>query len=237
MSVSPMIAGLAGAGEQQGTNTLWDYLAPITATVLAAIGIILALSAVEGKTKWIWIFAITAVFAINVPASILSVRSMHTAQDALLQSITGGDSYAMILPTFWSRDKLRMLLMNKGKFPLYDLQVSIMDQDKYVEMVSKSANIEKDISEIEARTRAVFWIGNLGTDQGRYFPEIDLDSTKGQRNFLVYLLARDGQVNEELKLRWIREKDSWSVAFKVYSQKGILEEQIGKNYPSDQLWK
>ena len=47
------------------------------------------------------------------------------------------------------------------------------------------------------------------------------------------MLARNGEVNEEVKLRFVEVK--WAVAYKAYNQNGIISEKIDEDYPKDQL--
>ena len=220
---------------------MWDYLAPVTAIVLAAMGIIPALT-FEGKKRWFWVLGIIAVVVVNVVASVFSVQSMHRAQEELLsgnreiaQSITGGDAYAVIRPAFKGDGKLTMRLSNAGKYPIYGVHVTIIDQDLFSRLVKDSKDITSEVPAIYERSKNDFAIGDLGQNQVGDVMTYELDTKIGQRNFLIYSIARNGQVNEELRLRWIN--DRWLAAFKVYNDKGTLDETVGNNFPRDQLWK
>jgi hypothetical protein len=150
-------------------------------------------------------------------------------QDQQIKAITGGNSYPYVMPTFRGDGKVSMLLMNQGKYPLYDVQVTIVDGDLFAELVKKASDVSRDIGEIQNQSQQVHKIGNLGEHQSSWFTAFDLDSKTGARNFTMYLLARNGQVNESIKLRWV--KDHWSVATVALNEKGVLERHIGDDFP------
>jgi hypothetical protein len=142
-------------------------------------------------------------------------------QDQQIKAVTGGDSYPYVMPTFFGDGKVTMLLMNQGKYPLYDVQATIVDGDLFATLVKNSNDVSRDIRTIQNQSQQVYKIGNLGEHQSSEFIKFDLDSKTGARNFTMYLLARNGQVNEWMSLRWV--KDHWSVAVIALNQKGILE--------------
>jgi hypothetical protein len=153
-------------------------------------------------------------------------------QDQQIKAITGGDSYPYIMPTFAGDGKVTMFLMNQGKYPLYDVQITIVDGDLFAELVKKSSDASRDIQAISNQSQQIYKIGNLGEHQSSMFTKFDLDSKTGARNFTIYLLARNGQVNEWMSLRWV--KDHWSVAVIALNQNAILERHIGDDFPKDE---
>lgn len=152
-----------------------------------------------------------------------------TLQDQQIRAVTGGDSYPYVMPTFSGDGKVTMLLMNQGKYPLYDVQVTIVDGDLFAALVKSSNDVSRDIRAIQSQSQQVYKIGNLGEHQSSSFRGFDLDSKTGARNFTMYLLARNGQVNEWMSLRWV--KDHWSVAVIALNEKGVLERHIGDDFP------
>jgi glucan phosphoethanolaminetransferase (alkaline phosphatase superfamily) len=77
---------------------MWDYLAPLTAIVLAIILAVWGIFPVL-RRPCATVVVVIAVAA-NILASIFSVHSMHAAQDDIIASMTGGDSYPFITPEF-----------------------------------------------------------------------------------------------------------------------------------------
>ena len=131
--------------------------------------------------------------------------------------------------------KLTLLLMNEGKYPLYNIQVTIFDGELFTALMKNSDNVPRDMGAIFDQSKRIIKVGDLGVSQLTEIGKFDLDPKVGTRNLTMYLLARNGQVNEEMHLRWI--KGNWSVAFKAYNETGVLKENVTADYPRDQLWK
>jgi hypothetical protein len=152
-------------------------------------------------------------------------------QDQQINAITGGDSYPYVMPAFKGDGKVTMLLLNQGNYPLYDVQVTISDGDLIAQRIKKSDDVSRDISAIYDQSQRIYKIGNLGRNQSSWLEGFDLDEKTGARNFTMYLLARNGQVNEFMRLRWV--KNHWSVAVTALNKQGVLEEHIGEDFPED----
>ena len=151
-----------------------------------------------------------------------------------IKAITGGDSYPYIVPIL-SKDKLMMQLRTEGKYTIYDFQATILDRDLLTTLLAQSKYKNREIAEIFNKSQIVMPLGNLGPNQGKDITTYTLDPNIGHRSFLITLLARNGQLSEYLQLHWV--KNWWEVAYKVFNEKGVLKENIGKNFPKDQLWK
>jgi hypothetical protein len=136
------------------------------------------------------------------------------------------------MPTFDGDGKVTMLLMNQGKYPLYDVQVTIVDGDLFAALIKNANDVSRDIRAIQNQSQRVYKIGNLGEHQSSWLPKFDLDPKTAARNFTMYLLARNGQVNEWMSLRFV--KDHWSVAVIALNEKGVLERHIGDDFPTSE---
>jgi hypothetical protein len=136
------------------------------------------------------------------------------------------------MPNFYGDGKVTMSLMNQGTYPLYDVRVTIVDQDLFATLVKKSNDVSRDIGKIQNESENFYKIGNLGQNQSLWIAKFDLDPKLGERNFIMSLLARNGKVNEFMRLRWVN--DHWSTAVKALNQKGVVEEDIDRDYPQDQ---
>jgi hypothetical protein len=150
-------------------------------------------------------------------------------QDQQLKAITGGDTYPLILPALYDKATLQMRLRTEGKYPLYGLQATILDQDLFETLVASSKDKRNEIAAIHDKSQHVARVGNLGPNQGETVATYMLDPNIGHRSFLITFIARNGQVTEYLKLYWV--KDWWAIAYKVFNETGVLKEQIGENFP------
>ena len=106
---------------------MWDYLAPVTAIVLATMGIIPAFMAFAGIQRWLWIVGIFAVVLMNVLAAIFSVRSMHMAQEELLGATDFLVVYAEITDAKDTKASFPIVITNEFALPAYDVSVQIID--------------------------------------------------------------------------------------------------------------
>jgi hypothetical protein len=153
-------------------------------------------------------------------------------QGQQINAVTGGDSYPYVMPSFVGDGKVTMLLMNQGKYPLYDVQVTIVDGDLSAALIKNSDDVSRDINTIQSQSQQIYKIGNLGEHHSSWLPKYDLDPKTGARNFTMYLLARNGQVNEWMSLRFV--KNHWSVAVIALNEKGVLERHIGDDFPNNE---
>ena len=218
---------------------MWDYLAPLTAIVLAlvlaVVGIFPSLQA--GRAKRWTVGAVIIAVGANVGMSILSVQSAHESQDQVINSMTGGDSYPFIMPEFSGfkpeQNEIIILgLQNMGDYTLYELKVTILDQDKFEGLLQLSKDIPNDIVRIHNDAQNIFNIGNIGAHQMTpYLTSYAIDPTIGKRNLLVEMYARNGYVRELIGLRWIN--NHWSFAYDATNSKGTQKKFVSKDYPKD----
>jgi hypothetical protein len=88
-------------------------------------------------------------------------------QSQQISALTGGDSYPFVTPTFKGDGKVTMLLLNQGKYPLYDVQVTILDGDLIEQKIKKSDNVSRDIGAIYNQSQLQARAG-LFTDETRF---------------------------------------------------------------------
>jgi hypothetical protein len=167
-------------------------------------------------------------------------------QHQQIMAVTGGDSYPVITPVFSGEPDINkiiiMQLTNAGDYPLYELRVSIVDQDKVNSLITQykiqkgalddEDNKTKTLFRIHADSTTDYIVGTIGARQ--IIPQLatfDLDEKIGSRNFLIEMNARNGYVQERIGLRWIN--NSWLAAYKTVSNGKI--EVVPKGYPKDQL--
>lgn len=150
----------------------------------------------------------------------------------IASSITGGDSFAYIVPTFFKNpeDLPALTIIHQGKYPLYDLTVRIVDLAKFEDMVTRDHSVN-EMLENEIR----FSVGNLAPNQAsmlRRFP-ITGDSLRWN----VFFTARNGFFTELLRVR--RVDGEWKVALKVENTPTsepvqTFLEKVDDGYPLDE---
>jgi hypothetical protein len=132
--------------------------------------------------------------------------------------ITGGDSYPSVMPSVVvkSREKARTVIgfiisNSNDKYPLYDVKATILDIDKYRQLVE--ANKTEDINKKgdvlrEARREAMYNldVGNLGPSQALADTiELEMPLTVDKREFRIETSARNGNTMQEV--RFLRQSD------------------------------
>lgn len=135
-----------------------------------------------------------------------------------LSSVTGGDSYCYLLPMLDEMSgKERFLLKHEGKYPVYDVQVRIIDQtmltqlpfDKLLpkgdipkvewEKLLKKRDLWQESNILRSQAETLVTLATLtpGTGffiEGRKIPE---DAVK--QEYLVQIFARNGKISQVIK--------------------------------------
>ncbi|MDT4952105.1 MAG: hypothetical protein QOJ02_243 [Acidobacteriota bacterium] len=122
---------------------------------------------------------------------------------------TGGDSFGY-LSVFGSNASPGLMLAHKGDYPLYDVQIRIVDLD----VLDKIAQSSKQITfENLAPSETVHNVGNLNPNQSILIGRINLPTDKDEKGFNVFIMARNGQISQPLRFR--RVNGVWYGAYKV----------------------
>jgi hypothetical protein len=87
-----------------------------------------------------------------------------TKQIAADQSsqLTGGDSYCEFIPAIGPENKLTLDLINKGKYPLYDVTVTITDQAALMANGFGSLKDPNLMLKAAEQARKIITVGNMG---------------------------------------------------------------------------
>ncbi len=152
----------------------------------------------------------------------------------ILSSITGGDSfcYLEIGSIAQTNDHGLLVLVQQGKFPLYDLNIRIVDLDKF-DKIKENLSFEK-LASIETRL-------NLGTLSPSIAQMLGPISFPGKTNlrFNIFAIARNGGTTQVLRMKlidnkWVRANKVTRSFFKENSfTDEVVYEKIDKEYPRD----
>jgi hypothetical protein len=146
----------------------------------------------------------------------------------ILSSITGGDSfcYVEIGSIAQTNDHGLLVLIHQGKYPLYDLNIRIVDLDKFDEIKDK-LSFEK-LASMETRLN----LGNLSPGFAQMLGPISFPGKTNLR-FNIFATARNGETAQVLRIRLIDNK--WVRANKVTKSftNEVIYEKIDKEYPRD----
>ena len=141
-------------------------------------------------------------------------------------SITGGDSFCYIgHPLDGTQgDKLIAAIVQMGKYPLYDVNIRLLD-------LGKSDSLQKKgLSFIEAmnKSQTIINVGNMPAGSAQMIGTLDLTSQNHMR-YNVFISAKNGFITQLIRLQ--RVNGIWKGAMKVERDGKILREKIDPNYP------
>lgn len=98
-------------------------------------------------------------------------------------SITGGDSFAYLIPTRVAPNAAVLTLVHQGKYPLYDLHIRIVDLEKWAQHKHFSLlDVQKDEIHLS--------IGNVAANQARILGPMQINSDFTRWN--IFFSARNG---------------------------------------------
>ncbi len=152
----------------------------------------------------------------------------------VLGSISGGDSFAYLKFIFQGNDPDRPLVVviHQGRYPLYDVSVRIVDQDKW----NKIGRVDSSLEALR-QAEAYLQVGNLPPKRVHLPRQRWLMPNRQQVNYLVEISARNGSVTELLRLR--RVAGEWRWALRVTrGMEGeiLLVEEIEPEFPGQVQW-
>ena len=147
----------------------------------------------------------------------------------LASSITGGTSFAYIIPAFFdpTHNAPMLTLVHQGEYPLYDLTVRIIDMATFDNMVRKNDSYSDKL-----REEVQLSVSNIGPNQASLLKTVQLDRDPLKWN--LFFSARNGFFTELLRVR--RVGNEWKTALKVIrirspSKNQVLLEKIDSGYP------
>ena len=146
-------------------------------------------------------------------------------------AITGGDSFAyMVLTYLKNAENPRPVLLHQGEYPLYDLNVRIVDL-ALLEL-GRQTHQEYSISDMR-RDEVRLVIGNLAPHESRLFDPVKLDGDVLRWN--LFFNGRNGFFTESLRFR--RVGNEWKTAVLVTKsdpttgETTTLLEKVDPDYP------
>jgi hypothetical protein len=148
---------------------------------------------------------------------------------SIARSITGGDSFAYLLPIFQKGSYNAPLLtaVHHGDYPLYDLNARIVDLDKFEKMTAH----EYSFNEIQ-KNEQYRKIGNLAPSRSIMLGSVQINGTQLRWN--IFFNARNGFFTEELRI--VKVGDTWKIAIRVLNtptsgEVKTLYEKVDDGFP------
>ena len=152
----------------------------------------------------------------------------------IVASVTGGDSFCYISLQLGdgATNTPDILVVHEGQYPLYDVQIRIVDLDKMEQIKNRD---KLTLREIMEQTEDRLEIGNLSLGQARFMSAINLPEADIKR-FNFFITARNGFVTQLIRLRRINAL--WKSATKVTreheGEEQVLLEKVDPEFPRDE---
>lgn len=158
----------------------------------------------------------------------LSIQ-LTSAAKMLYGNITGGDSYCMSFIRPISKNQGIISFIHQGKFPLYDVQIRMVDLELYS---SITANSIEDLSKSEVLNMNISILSSYKEQTATIATEpvyFKTDFTNRFKAFNIFYITRNSKFTEEIRL--YDTKDGWVKAIRVFRSDKLLFEKIEKGFP------
>jgi hypothetical protein len=132
--------------------------------VLAMMGAFLTTRTLHLRHRLIWRASFIIIGLISAAANSYSARHQSETLNQIQMSITGGNSYAFIMPGSFDKAHLELMLRTEGNYTVYDLQVTIEDVNV---LLAASKNLPQDISNAFTQSQNILKIGDMEPNQGK----------------------------------------------------------------------
>lgn len=162
-------------------------------------------------------------------------KALINLSERNIDTLTGGDSFCYVFMTIDNTVGLQPLLIQKGKYHVFDITVRILDMEAFHVAADKGLLIDKGRYEQDFGPVSFLQRGTAKT-LGTY-PRLPAD-LKSKR-FNVFISARNGVMEELIRLQRT-PAGAWTVAMLVsasyYDRKpGIVLNLIDKQFPKESL--
>jgi hypothetical protein len=165
--------------------------------------------------------------------------------DNIANESNGGDSYAYFTHQTHlymshseprSYNDVELHLRHNGKFPLYDIQIELVDMQKENELWSEHLKSPITWDKFIAERAIPTIVPRLNPDHMVPVFKLDLPANVNRWDFNVSFDARNGKWVQ--KLRFMRTKNGyWGLAHRTIRMGQVLKEQGGEALPKDDTGK
>lgn len=146
----------------------------------------------------------------------LKTEEIAELNKQIAANVTGGDSYCTLFVSApGESNQSGLILMNQGKYPVYDISVKIDDVEHLIDVAKNelgSAGSWAQSRALLAKASIVFLPGNLGPGQATELGVLQLPTTEKQ-SYNVQITARNSYVIQTLRFR--RVNGEWKRAEKI----------------------
>lgn len=235
--IGTLLLSLAGVVKKDQSKSIYfrkNFLFIIVGIILIGYGTILN-AVKQSKVENDLLESLRANSQLDEEIASISKKSFAT--------ITGGDSYIVVMPTFLSKERehVSLVVTSYGDYPLYDVKIEIIDIDKENQIENQFTLEEKKenpglvVGQL-MKAHYNFTVGNKIQGQGQIIPasyELNYNGLN-KRRFAINVFARNGIFRQYLRMKKIGS--DWVSAYRVRTSNGdnneikVLFSRIDEKY-------
>lgn len=210
-------------------------------------GVLAGISKSEQTPKWIaWCSFAAGLLVLG--AGILSgyqdqltAKKITELNNKIANTITGGNGYCFLI--FMNRPGSNicdLMLISKGEYPLYDVEINIHDHTKRAALFTPSVDLYQSLppekfSELYNKSvknsLKVIKIGNKVPHMARPLRPLILPKDGDKQFYYIEIFARNGFVIQFVHFRKVQGK--WERAEKIIFNDKVVNKFASKNFPRD----
>ncbi len=148
--------------------------------------------------------------------------------------IIGGNSFCYMSIGFPVKmpNKIDRWILTKGDYPLYDVQMKILDLEEFSKIDFSKTPINERLSKIR-NCENIGHLGNFGISKALSLERLSVPSEKASVRFMIDFSARNGTWRQQISVK--RKKEGgWMLASQVYRGDEILIDEVSKDFPRNE---
>lgn len=159
-------------------------------------------------------------------------NKIEELNDFILSSVTGGDSYCYLLPMLDEMSGVdRFILKHEGKYPVYDIQIRILDKTMLAQLpfedlftkesvskeewekITKKRDLWKDYNVLKSQAEKLVSLATLTPGAGFIIEGKPLPESAETQEYLINIFARNGEISQVIK--HVKVSGKWETSMRV----------------------
>lgn len=160
------------------------------------------------------------------------IKTLESQGNLANNLITGGDSFAYVELYPQENNSIDFRIQQKGKYPIYDVSVHIIDKDLLNSLNKKESNND-DFTTFNQSLIFGKDVGNFFVNGAKLLMNLKLMPNPESRKIEVLIGTRNGSFTESLRFKRINGK--WLYAIRVIREndKEVVYEKIPTDFPKN----
>lgn len=144
----------------------------------------------------------------------------------ILSTVTGGNSFCVLNFLIDTSKNIRLAIVQKGEYPVYEVQMRIVDLQKLEKEDLSNLTLEKVLENDIIKN-----IGNVSPGSSYILGNVQFGK-ETRRDFNIFFMARNGAFTQLQRFRLVNDK--WVSACRVIRNNEIIYEKVDLEFPINQ---